>query len=252
MPDVFDRDGKEAALAKVVAREFHRARLALLGLIPELDDWMVDVAPEFWGEHRANLVGDMTPIMSGVYVSQAETLMEEFAFLGVDWGLVNTSAANWARNYTFNLVGGVPGINNTTREFLQRTIPQYFELGWTQGQLRDALAPKGKDGEDIGPFGTKRAGVIARTEVTRAASEGEIEIGIQLAKDGITMRYFWNTRFDEDVCPICRPLNEVIATGVVSGRPYWIHPDSGDKYGPPPDSHPSCRCWLGQELVSTV
>ena len=52
MADVINRDAKEAALAKVLAREFNSARLALMGLIPNLEPWMLDVPPEFWIEHE--------------------------------------------------------------------------------------------------------------------------------------------------------------------------------------------------------
>jgi hypothetical protein len=221
MSDVFDRDAKEAALAKVLAREFNRARLQLLGLIPGLDPWMVDVAPEFWADHRANLVGVTTPLMSGVFVAQAETLLEEFDFLGVEWGLVNEAAVDWARGYTFDLV---KGINTTSQRTLQKLIPGYFENQWTQGQLSEQLVPT---------FGVKRAGVIARTEVTRAATEGELATVAELAKDGINMKPFHETRNDELVCPICGPRH---GKEITDGE-----------FAP---LHPNCRCWTRHELVS--
>ena len=116
MADVFDRDGKEAALVKVIAREFNRARLLLLGLIPELEPWMVDVAPESWGEHSANLTSAISPLLSGTYLSQAATLLEEFEFLGVEWGLVNEAARDWAKQYTYDLVGGLTETSRRTLE----------------------------------------------------------------------------------------------------------------------------------------
>ena len=74
MADVTDRDGKEAKLVRVLMREFNRARLQLLGLIPELDAYMVDVAPEFWADHRTKLTAAVSPQLSSVFVAQAETM----------------------------------------------------------------------------------------------------------------------------------------------------------------------------------
>ena len=222
MPDVFDRDGKEAAIARVLGREFNRARMALLGLIPGLEEWMTDVAPEFWGDHRANLVSGVTPLMSGVYVSQAATMLDEFEVLGVDWGLVNESAVDWARRHTYDLV---TGLTDTSRRTLQKLIPGYFENQWTQGQLRDYLTPT---------FGSMRAEMIARTEVTNAASEGEQETARLLAEQGIVMQPVWQTRNDEIVqeCPICWPRHN--------------QPINDGEY---PAAHPRCRCWVTYEII---
>jgi len=221
MPNVSDRDGKEAEIMKVLAREFNRARLQLLGLIPDLEPWMVDVAPEFWDEHQTKLIGGLSPALSGVYTAQAEAMMAEFDFLGVEWGLINEGAADWARRYTYDLVSN---LTSTSRRTLQKLIPQYFEQQWNQGQLRQQLEPT---------FGQLRAEMIARTEVTRAASEGEQETARQLANEGITMKPIHQTRNDEIVCPICGPRHDKEIT-------------DQDEY---PPLHPRCRCWVIHEMV---
>jgi len=228
MADVNDRDGKESRLVRVLAREFNRARLQLLGLIPELDDWMRDVAPEFWDDHRTKLVSGLSPQMSSVFVEQAETMMDDFEFLGVDWGLVNEAAADWARDYSYRLV---TDLNRTSQRTLQKLIPQYFENQWTQGQLRDALTPS---------FGEKRAKTIARTEVTRAASEGEQAAALDLERQGIKMQPVWQTLNDELVCPICGPLNDKkIGVDTVDGVVIDFYPPA----------HPNCRCAVEYELI---
>ena len=107
MADVVNRDAKEAALAKVLAREFNSARLSLLGLIPNLEPWMLDVPPEFWIEHVNTLGTVISPLLVGTYIAQATTMMEDFDYLGVDWGLVNQEAVDWAKSYTYDLVGGI-------------------------------------------------------------------------------------------------------------------------------------------------
>ena len=145
-------------------------------------------------------------------------MLAEFDFLGVEWGLVNEAAANWARQYTFELV---KDLVDTSRRTLQKLIPQYFEQQMTQGQLREMLTPL---------FGPVRAEMIATTEVTRAASEGEQGIAKELSLQGIDMVPIWLTNNDEIVrrCPVCWPRHN--------------KPIEDGQY---PPGHPRCRCWVG-------
>ena len=148
--------------------------------------------------------------------------------VGVDWALVNEAAVNWGTRYTYDLV---TGINETSRRVLQTSIPQYFEEAMTQGELRSRLT---------GTFGPVRAEMIARTEVTRAAVEGQRatvrEADKLLSKYGIKpMVEVWQTRNDEIVCPICGPRH-----GKEEGDG-WTKDD-----GPP--AHPRCRCWTNHKL----
>jgi hypothetical protein len=221
MADVTDRDGKEAALSKPIAREFNRFRLQIIGLIPELEPWMYDIAPEFWQEHATNLEGAISPLLAGTFIAQAETMLGEFDFLGVDWGLVNQGAVDWARKYTYDLV---KGIEKTTRGYLQKVIPQYFETQMTQGELAKILT-------DSKLFGPVRSTMIARTEVTRAASQGELQIANLLEEQGIHMLHIWQTRNDELVCPLCGPKNQKEITDGVY-----------------PPLHINCRCFWSQRI----
>ena len=235
MGDVADRDEKEAMLARVLGLEFNKARIKLMALIPALEAFVREVSPEFWNEHSTALRSGIAPLLAKFFLDQAEDMLDDYAFLGVDWGLVNTAAADWARKYTFDLV---KGITDTSRATLQKLIPQFFENQWTQGQLREALSPL---------FGVVRAEMIARTEVTRAAAQGEEETARLLAEQGIQMIPVWNTREDEIVCPICGKdgLSQRKADGVNGeGRPYWTL--DGVEYTMP--AHPRCRCWETHEL----
>jgi len=216
MADVMNRDAKEAELVRALSREFNRVRVSLLSIIPDLDRWTTDLNPTFWVEHGDELNRIVTPLMTSNYLAQAETLLAEFEFLGVEWGLINEAAANWARQYTFELV---KDLLETDRRVLQKLIPQFFEQQMTQGQLRAALQPM---------FGSVRAEMIARTEVTRAASEGEQGVARELAAQGIEMQPVWLTREDEIVCPICGPKAN--------------KPIEDNNY---PPAHPRCRCWIG-------
>jgi hypothetical protein len=146
--------------------------------------------------------------------------------IGVDWALVNQHAINWAHDYTFELVGG---LTDTTRDAVSTSVMDYFELGQTMGELEDRLA---------GVFGAVRAELVATTEITRAAAEGERALAREIANAGIAMVEIWNTSNDELVCPICEPLNQKVKGDG------W---DEGD--GPP--AHPRCRCFLSHVIKGT-
>lgn len=150
--------------------------------------------------------------------------------IGADWALVNEAASAWASQYSYDLV---QGITAHTREALQHAVSGFFE----EALSRDELV-----GRISGLFGPVRAEMIAVTEVTRAASEGQQGLVTEVAGQGIEMVAAWSTRNDELVCPICGPLHGRDADGYEAGRvPYWIHPVSGERYGKPP-AHPRCRC----------
>ena len=103
----------------------------------------------------------------------------------------------------------------------------FFSQNQTLAQLRDRLE---------GAFGPIRADMIATTEVTRAATEGE-RVLVELLKDqGLGFRDIWETANDERVCPICAPLDGQEREGAG-----YVHPDSGFSYDGPP-AHPRCRC----------
>jgi hypothetical protein len=140
--------------------------------------------------------------------------------IGVDWGLVNTNAVSWADKYTFDLVRG---IGQTTMAGLQQTIPQFYEQGWNLGQLRTALERW---------YSPARAEMIAITETTRAATEGERQIVAEIERQsGIEMIPIWKTSKDERVCPICSPRdNKPIDDGMY------------------PPAHPNCRCWITHRI----
>ena len=78
--------------------------------------------------------------------------------------------------------------------------------------------------------------MIARTEVTRAAVEGERalvkETNDIVSQHGIDpMVPIWQTRNDEIVCPICGPKH-----------------NKEIKDGEYPPAHPRCRCWVTHRL----
>lgn len=147
--------------------------------------------------------------------------------IGLDYSLVNTAAADFARTYVYDQLK--PGIDQVTREALQKAISGFVETpGMTIGDVIDML-----------PFDEARAERVAITEVTRAYAESNRLAGEQLKKDfpdvPVIKRFFTNN--DDRVCPICGPLHNTV---VPFDEPF--HTGAGDLDGPP--LHVRCRCWL--------
>ena len=157
-------------------------------------------------------------LLAQIYLQQALQVMNEVG-VAIDWTLANQAAIDWANSYAFNLVSVMRDGN---QRLLQSAVSSYFDQGWTIGQLEDRI---------VSAFGPVRAEMIAVTEVTRAASEGEQMITRELSSQGIQMRPIWQTNNDALVCPICGPKhNKEIKDGVY------------------PPAHPRCRCWVNHEL----
>lgn len=217
MPDIPDRDDQEAAYAKLLAKllkAYGGRLLEKLGDPPDLGN----LDQSFWDEEAKELVKNLSPFGERVFLEAAQRLMETTP-LGVDWALVNERAVEWASRYTYDLV---QGITRTTRGTLQRTMTDYFNLGLTREDLESRIRPL---------FGPVRAEMIAVTEVTRAASEGEQELARELKEQGIEMVPIWQTNDDELVCPACGPKHDQRITD-----------------GMFPPAHPRCRCWVVYEL----
>ena len=156
-------------------------------------------------------------------------LFGEMVNIGLDYTLVNTAAAEWARNYGYDLVRG---INTTTRTALQRAVSAFVE---TPGfRIRDVM--------DLLPFGESRAQTVAVTEITRAyATAAEIS-GKELKKEFPDVRVIkrWYTNNDDRTCDICRPLN-----GMEVDIDEGFTTEEDKSFGiPHPPAHVNCRCWM--------
>jgi hypothetical protein len=181
---------------------------------------MEKLTREFWIKENGRMINELSGEMEFIYLQQAEALSRSLP-IGVDWGLVNESAVTWANRYTFDLVSG---INRTSQQALQKAVSSYFEQGWTIGDLESRI------GNIYAPY---RSEMIAVTEVTRAAAQGEMSITDELRKQGVNMIPIWQTNEDELVCPLCGPLNDK---------------ERGDGWTDPPPRHPRCRCFVNHEL----
>jgi hypothetical protein len=243
MPDLAGREEWEKKLARELGRLFNRTQgeiLEMLGDPPDINN----IPSEFWDE-----IGEVQRVAIGkffreVYMQAIHEILDDGP-IGVDWDLVNEAAAEWAERSAFDLVSK---LDDTSRTKLQEAVAKFYreqkDIEWLRNEL-------------IKPFGPVRAELIASTETTRAAVEGELQGIRELEKEGIEMISIWFTSMDEWVCEICEPLDKKEADGYLSDRtPYWIHPDPphiqyGQVGNPAPPAHPRCRCWQNHEAVLT-
>ncbi len=221
MPDFNKRSDWEAQLARDLARLQQRELkrlLEALGEPPSLDN----LHPDYWNEFSTSARAELIPTLENIFLDSAEGMLKTTS-IGVDWALVNEQAARWADQYSYDLVRG---ITDNTRAALQQKVSSYFRNGLTQQDLRNSL-------QNL--YGPVRAEIIAVTEVTRAASQGELSIVKEIEKNGIRMIAVWNTNNDDFVCRICGPRNQK---------------KQGEGWTSPPPAHPRCRCFLSHEFAT--
>lgn len=183
------------------------------------------VSDSDWNQMADELQAAIQPPLESIFMASAEQTAGELPNrVRVDWQLANKPAAEWARQYSFQLV---KGINDTSRDRLQTYVGNFFERrGTTIEDLRAQITTV---------FDDNRAALIATTEVTRAAVEGQKEL-VNLAEKqnpNVALIPIWETNLDEFVCPICRPLNGKRLTGELEGTE--------------PPAHPRCRCGVRYE-----
>jgi hypothetical protein len=196
-----------------------------------------------WDAEEAELRALLEPeLLAAAQIGSQAALLDALlvgadAGITVQWGMANLAAAEWARNYSYELV---TQLTDTTRTQLQQVIPAFFDTpGLTRGKLEQLILDGPSGIEDLhigGRFypAAWRASAIAVTEVTRAVTQAELitmrELGIASVEadpdktpprhvfcrcsispwpreDGV-MSWQYHTRNDELVCTeICAPLN---------------------------------------------
>ena len=236
MSDVVDRSKTEASLAREISKisaPALRKLITALGDPPSLNN----VPDSFWKDYSAGMRAALETRLQEIYVAQAHTMADEHDIsASVTWDLINQDGADWASAYSFELV---KGITETTKTGLQDIISTAIEKAQPLSEVRAAIEPL---------FGPDRMSVIATTELTRAAGEGEMATVAQMAKQGVTMVPVWMDREDGIVCKdICDPLNDVTGE-MIDGEWQFLNPLDGEYYTFP--GHPSCRCALGWEFAT--
>jgi len=215
--DLANRAEIERRLARVLSRDLRSEMGKLLDYLGDPPD-LSRVPADYWQNGWRGLQKDVEPILMDVFLQQAEAAMNSVG-VGTDWAAINMAASNWARTQGETIL---KELFNKTYEGVSVTVPKFFEQDWTIGDLSAALERW---------YSPVRAEMIAITETTRAAVEGEVAVMRELEKEsGLHMVEVWLTNNDERVCPICAPRN---------GKPIV----GGNR----PPAHPRCRCMIGWE-----
>lgn len=222
MVDLPTRQDFEIELARRVAREFAGSRRELYRVLaenPDNADDLLAAIERVIRESSPRLNGAVTVVLQQAFVEATDAMAAAIGYT-FDNTLVNQAAADWARAYAFDLERG---ISNTTRTRLRDIVADFFERGVNVGDTRDAIARV---------YSPSRAEIIAQTEITRAATEGELQGARELERQGVRLRPIHKTNRDDLVCPICGPRDRTEITD-----------------GNYPPLHPGCRCWVDHEVV---
>lgn len=219
MPELRDREKHEKRIAAELApwlSEQERELLDLLG--PEF--LLANVPEDYWREKQQSVLPGLALILAGIFAASVSQLPEEEAlFIPLDTQAVTRNASRWAREYSGELISN---ITQTTRQEVAGKVADAISLGWDTDQLQEALASQ---------FGPTRAALIAQTETTAAASEGEIQAVAEFERQyQIHVEAVWETHPELSAtgpCPICEPLD-----GTVQGTAWYL----------PPPAHPRCVC----------
>ena len=195
----------------------------ITGSEPEtVDDAIMRVRPYFQRDQALyDALGRAIQNGTDLGVSVAVVQFENIRF-GFDWTLANTSARQWAEQYTGELIHE---IERTTLDGVRQSVSRWISNSEPLDMLIDDLTPL---------FGNQRAELIASTEITRAFYRGNLEAWQQ---SGVVDLIEWRTARDERVCKICGPLH---GQRTALGQPFK-HPNSGNEYHAP--AHPRCRCF---------
>ena len=212
--DIINRSDLERKLARIIGRDL---RVELSRLLDYLGDppRLENVPYDYWQNGWRDIQKDVEPVLVDIYLGQAQAMMDDVN-IGVNWDQINLTASMWARNHTEQVLMELFG---KRYDHLNEIIPRFYNEGWNLGQLRTDLERW---------YSPVRAEMIAVTETTRAAVEGERAMVAELeAITGRRMVPIWQTNKDERVCPICgtRHGKEIV----------------NNDY---PPAHPRCRCWV--------
>lgn len=218
MADLPRRKRIEADLAAKIATLYGKSADDLIKI---LRSGATRVDDAFWQEFRKRLERVLGFELEDISMLGAGAASDEVGLV-VDWDLINQRAADWARQYTIDLARRV---TDTKQTLLRNTIADFYEQRLDLGQVKKRL---------LREFGAVRAELMAVTETTRAAVEGEHLFVEDMRSKGVQLQAFWVTNEDARVCKQCSPLD---------GKP------QGTIWTKRPPLHGKCRCWLRYEVV---
>lgn len=217
MPEFSNRGRYENEVARYLRREFDRIKEELVQTYGSLapDAYIPSISQiDLLGNQQMTWLEDK---LEDVYLDAAREFMESIHY-EIDQNLLLASAQAWAADRARNQL--VATLNQTTSDRVQAILSQFQSGGMTNETLINRLSKVVR---------RDRAVLIAITEVTRAASEGQQRVANHLREQGVNLTTIWNTLVDERVCPICGPRN-----GMAQGTNWFDLPPA----------HPRCRCFV--------
>lgn len=206
----FNRSEAETELATRVSKAQAKVKRTILAALGDTVE-IAALTAAVWQEVETAYRAAIQPALENVFVEAVQAQVG--AGVGIAWDMVNERAAQWASSYSFELVKEMV---DADKRFLQTAISSFYQDGLTLGDLMD------KVGRQYSPI---RAEMIAITETTRAAVEGDRLYANELRKLGARLRGIVETNQDERVCEVCGPKQDQDVS--VAGYPPY---------------HPRCRC----------
>lgn len=271
------------ALARDLAREFRSVRETLpaerleaairannLQLIERIIDWAV------MGERLQDAA---KPSMRQSYKRGAEVTNGKLTRAGINirFSVMDPRAEEWAQRASSDLIVQITDEQRrNVREIIaeahrdgvspQDTAARIRQnVGLTERQMNavarygqrlvDQELPSDKISRLLDKYSDallrQRSETIARTELLRAANEGQLQTvreGIKQNKIEVrrTFRQWIVTDDDRLDTEICLPMSEPEAGEVRIDQP-WVLPDGREVFNPT-DSHPNCRCSWNLEI----
>lgn len=153
----------------------------------------------------------------------ANTLIDQ---LSVDtvFSLKNPRAVDYLEDYGANLV---TGIDDYSKQLLRDALTNATEQGMSYQAVAKLI------GKMFADWSSKRAKLIAVTEIGNAYQEGNLIVGKDLAANGVNIEKSWLTRGDDKVDANC----------VTNQNQGWIDVNKSFSSGVErPLDHPRCRC----------
>lgn len=229
-PGAKEKERMEDLLRSILVRHFGRqrrlVRAKLEAYAPDRKAAMPFDVEDIYQDD--DLVAELMALLQKA-VRGGVALFGQTTGVQIDWTLTNTRAAEWAREYTFELV---KGIDEVTKAALQAAVSQFVETpGMSIGDVMNLL-----------PFDEERALRVSVTEITRAYATANQMAGEDLKEEfpGVRVMKQWFTNNDDRVCELCGPLD---GTEVGIDENFY-EPESDYEDGNPP-RHVNCRCWSG-------
>ncbi|MCA9109806.1 MAG: hypothetical protein KDA52_07655 [Planctomycetaceae bacterium] len=224
LPDRNERDEDAAALLLILLTRYRDELIQHLGQPPDLNR----VPANFWRRVQAEMADNLSTLLFVTFVASAhihgadaQELLSPAENAGIAWSALHARDA-------------ASGFTLSTQRMLARRSDQWF-VDTLRGN-----APTAADViEDLTKIlGKTRADRLASDTITSAQTAGG-EWAVA-ATTGLSENDTWYTADDENVCPVCFPLNDTT-------RPEW---QLTIPNGPP--AHPKCRCWIKYQSLNGV